>query len=80
MERLNLTLDDDTSGALQRHARAQGKPRAAVARDLIREALARRAALEHQRKLARDYAAGRDDARELLAELEGAQLDLLADP
>lgn len=80
MDRLNLTLDDDTSGALARHARDQGRPRAAVARELIREALARRAAVERQRKLARDYAAGRDDAGELLAELERAQLDLLADP
>ena len=80
MERLNLTLDDDTSGALTRHARDQGKPRAALARELIQEALARRAALARQRRLARDYAAGREDARELLADLEAAQLDLLGEP
>lgn len=80
MERLNLTLDDDTSSALGRQAREQGKPRAALARELIREALARREALAQQRKLARDYAAGRDDARELLADLERAQLDLLVEP
>lgn len=48
-----------------------------MARELLCEALARRDALAHQRKLARDYAAGRADARELLAELEAGQLDLL---
>ena len=78
MDRLNLTLDEGTSGALTRHARHEGKPRAAIARELIREALARREALERQKKLAKDYAAGRDDAKELLADLEAAQLDLLA--
>ena len=79
MDRLNLTLDHDTSGALSRHAREEGKPRAALARELIREALARREAVARQRKLARDYAAGRDDARAILADLERAQLDLLDD-
>jgi hypothetical protein len=77
MERLNLTLDEGTSGALARHARREGKPRATVARELIREAIAHREALEHHRKLARDYAAGRSDARQLLGELETAQLELL---
>jgi DNA-binding GntR family transcriptional regulator len=77
MERLNLTLDEGTSGALSRHARREGKPRAALARELIREAIAQRDALERERKLARDYAAGRSDARQLLRELETAQLELL---
>lgn len=77
MERLNLTLDAGTSGALARHARKANKPRATLARELIREAITRREALESQRKLARDYAAGRGDAREVLAELEAGQLDLL---
>lgn len=77
MERLNLTLDEGTSGALSRHARREGKPRAALARELIREAIARREAVEAQRKLARDYAAGREDAREILSEMETAQLELL---
>jgi len=77
MERLNLTLDEGTSGALARHARKAGKPRATLARELIREAIMRREALESQRKLARDYAAGRGDAREVLADLEVAQLELL---
>jgi hypothetical protein len=57
VERLNLTLDEGTAGALARHARREGKPRA--------EAIARREALERQRKLARDYAAGPSDARQL---------------
>jgi hypothetical protein len=77
MERLNLTLDEGTSGALSRHARREGKPRAALARELIREAITRRDALEAQRKLARDYAAGRDDAKEILNEMEVAQFELL---
>ena len=77
MERLNLTLDAGTSGALARYAKREGKPRAALARELIHEAIARRDALELQRKLARDYAAGRDDARQILADLEAAQLELL---
>ena len=79
MERLNLTLDADTSGSLARHARSEGKPRATLARELIREALAGREALARRRKLAADYLAGRDDARDLLADLESAQLDLLDD-
>ncbi|HEU4733974.1 MAG TPA: ribbon-helix-helix protein, CopG family [Kofleriaceae bacterium] len=77
MERLNLTLDEGTSGALARHAKREGKPRAALARELIREAIARREALQAQRKLARDYAAGRSDARQILRDLERAQIELL---
>ena len=77
MERLNLTLDEGTSGALARHARREGKPRAAFARELIREAIARREVLEAERKLARDYAAGRSDVKEVLREMELAQLELL---
>ena len=79
MERLNLTLDDSTSSALSQHARREGKPRAALARELICEAIARRDLLAAQRKLARDYAAGRADATEILNELETAQLELLGD-
>ena len=79
VERLNLTLDESTSGALARHARREGKPRAALARELIREAIARREALERERKLASDYAAGRSEARQLLQDLEAAQLELLDD-
>jgi hypothetical protein len=77
MERLNLTLDEGTSVALARHARRDGKPRAALARELIREAIARRDAVERQQKLARDYAAGRADARQLLDDLEAGQFEIL---
>jgi metal-responsive CopG/Arc/MetJ family transcriptional regulator len=77
MERLNLTLDDDTARTLERHARRAGTRRASLARALLREALARRDALERRRKLAADYAADRDDAADLLADLEGGQLELI---
>lgn len=75
MSRLNLTLDDDTWNALLRHA--ESRPIATVARELLRSELARRDALSRRKALARDYAAGRADARDLLEELEAAQLDLL---
>lgn len=53
---------------------ARRKSQAVVARSPSRAALAA------QRRLARDYAAGRDDASTLLAELEAAQLELLVEP
>ena len=77
MGRLRLTLDDATSAALARHARQEGKPRAALAQELIREAITRREGLNRERRLARDYATGRNDARQLLRDLEAAQFDLL---
>jgi hypothetical protein len=77
MTRLNLTLDADTSSRLNRHARSGGKRRAAMAREILCEGLARREAQERARKLAGDYAAGRRDAREILKDLEAAQIDLL---
>lgn len=80
MDRLNLTLDPDTSSALDKHARKERKPRAAVARELIQEAIRRRDEVAQRRKLARDYVAGRADAREVLDDLELPQLDLLDDP
>jgi len=79
MTRLNLTLDKDTVRQLDRHTKRSGQPRAALARELLREALARREALERRQRLARDYAAGRGDARALLSDLESAQLELLDD-
>ena len=79
MGRLNLTLDDDTLSWLTRTAKRVGRRRATVAREILREGLARREALERARKLAADYAAGRPDARALLDELEAGQLDVLGD-
>lgn len=79
MARLNLTLDADTFGWLERHAKRSGAKRAALAKELLREGLARREALARRKKWAADYAAGRTDARALLKDLEGAQLDLVDD-
>ena len=79
MGRVNLTLDEDTHARLERHAKRLGQPQAAAARELIREALARREARERTRKIAADYAAGRRDAEGLVRELEQAQLELLVD-
>jgi metal-responsive CopG/Arc/MetJ family transcriptional regulator len=79
MARLNLTLDADTFRELDRYTRKLGKPRARVAKDILREGLARRQAAERRRKMAADYASGRADTRALLKDLEEAQLDLLDD-
>ena len=77
MARLNLTLDPDTLAALNRHARKERKPAAAVARALLLKAIAQEEANARVLKLARDYANGRKDAAVLLEELEAPQLDLL---
>ena len=79
MARLNLTLDDDTFRQLDRHTKRSGKPRAALARELLREGLAQREAAERRKQLAADYAAGRSDARTLLRDLEAGQLELMDD-
>ena len=79
MARLNLTLDADTFRQLDRHTRRVGKPRAKVATEILREGLARREAAERRKRLARDYAAGRPDARALLKDLESPQIELLDD-
>jgi len=79
MARLNLTLDDDTFRRLDRHIKRAGKPRAALARELLCEALAQREAAERRKQLAADYAAGRGAARALLRDLEAGQLDLMDD-
>ena len=77
MARVNLTLDEETFAELDRHTRLLGKPRAALARELLTEALAGRRAAERRRQLAADYAAGRKDAQALLRDLELAQLELM---
>ncbi len=79
MSRLNLTLDNDTETQLEGYARKLGKPRARLARELLREGLSRRAAQDRRRQLAEDYAADREDVEELLGELEGLQNDLLGE-
>jgi len=52
-------------------------PGATLAKTLIQEALEGRESARRRRKLAADYAAERDDARDLLRELEAGQLELL---
>jgi hypothetical protein len=79
MGRVNLTLDPDTETRLDRRARACKTGRAALAREILREGLLRRDESERRQKLARDYAAGRSDARSLLNEIEAAQFDLADD-
>jgi hypothetical protein len=77
MSRLNLTLDDVTFRRLGEHAKKGGGRRTALARQLVREGLDRRDALDRRKRLAADYAAGRADARELLKDFETAQLEML---
>lgn len=79
MARLNLTLDADTFRRLDRHTKRSGKPLAALAKELLREGLARREAAERRKRLATDYAAGRRDARTLLKDLEAGQIELMDD-
>jgi plasmid stability protein len=79
MARLNLTLDEDTFRRLDRHTKRAGKPLAALARELLREGLAQREEAERRKQLATDYVAGRRDARALLKDLEGGQLELMDD-
>jgi hypothetical protein len=79
MERLNLTLDEITSRALAKHAARVKRPRATVARELILEALQQRDLREQRLQLARDYVAGREDASEVLEDLECLQIEVLGD-
>ena len=74
MARVNLTLEPDTLERLERHAREVGKARTTLARELLIEGLDRVERRRRARKLAADYAAGADEARRLLGELEGAQV------
>ena len=79
MSRLNLTLDDDTLEWLATHAAREKVALAAFVRSLLQEAVTQRQLLARRRKLASDYAAGRDDAREVLRDLEAPQLEGLLD-
>lgn len=63
--------------ALSRHAK--GRPTARVACELIEEGLARRAKMERLRKLAHDYATGREDASEVLADFERLAGEVVGD-
>ncbi len=79
MARVNLTLDEETFRRLDRHTKRLGKPRATVVLEILRDGLARQEAAERRKRLTADYAAGRRDARALLKDLEGGQLELMDD-
>lgn len=78
MERLNVSLGEALVGRIRRMAKSEGKGLAAVARQLIEEALARRERLEVEARMARDYAAGARDPEEsaLVAEATAAADEL----
>ena len=71
-----MTLSASTSVQLIKHAKRASRPRAAFARDLLSTALEQLDREERIRKLAADYAAGWDDAREILADMQDAQAEL----
>ncbi len=77
MARLNLTLDNDTFDRLDQYAQGAGRARSAIARELLVEALNRIDRHARLKRLARDYAQGRDDVQSLLSDLEAGQLELL---
>jgi hypothetical protein len=79
MVKVNVTLDQKTYAALERHAKRTRKPCARVAKEILAEGLARRDAIARREKLAADYRAGRGDARAVLNDLESSQLELLDD-
>lgn len=79
MSRLNLTLPSDTFSKLARGAKSRRVRVATYTRRLIEDALARAEKAAYLKKLAADCSADREDVRELLAEIEAGQLDLLRD-
>lgn len=79
MARLNMTLDDATFQAVSQDARRRGIPTAKHARDLIREAMSRRAEMERKRRWAEAYQADRADARKLAAEMAPGALEVMGD-
>ena len=79
MARLNLTLDDDTFAALERDAHRERARLATYATRLLKEALERRERERRWRTWEDAYRAGAADDRRLLADMEGAQLDVVGD-
>jgi hypothetical protein len=75
MSRLNLTLDADTLGWIERCAAREKMAVAAFARLLLRETVQHREERARRKKLAADFA----DGRELLRDLERPQLEGLLD-
>jgi hypothetical protein len=79
MARLNLTLDGETFGALQREARKEKTRVATYARQLLRAAIARREQQTRRRRWAEAYRADRADTAALLGDLEPGQLEIMGD-
>jgi hypothetical protein len=75
MARLNMTLSEDTEKALARYAKRLKLPLATVARTVLCEGLAQRESAERKQQLARDYAAGRADAADMLEEIADFQVE-----
>lgn len=72
-----MTLMNDTLLKLTARAKRARKPVATLAREVLEKALAGMEADERRAKLAADYVASREDDRELMAEMESAQLELM---
>ena len=79
MARLNLTLDEGTLAALRGDAHREHRRVAAHARELLREAMARRQRQRRARTWAEAYSADRADAAKLVRELEPGELELMGD-
>ncbi len=79
MARLNLTLDEGTFAHLTRDAKRCHKRVATHARQLLREVLERHEQEARWRRWEAGYRADRSDARRLLGDVEGAQLELVGD-
>lgn len=79
MERLNVSLGEGLLERLRRLSKSEGKGLAAIARQLIEEALARRERLAIEARMVRDYAAGARDPEEraLVSEATAASDELL---
>jgi hypothetical protein len=79
MARLNLTLDEETLAALRGDAQREHRRLATHARELLREAMARRQRERRARTWADAYRADRADATKLVRELEPGALELMGD-
>lgn len=71
-----MTLSVGTSVQLIKHAKRVGRPRAAFARELLSAALEQLDREERIRKWEADYAAGWDDALEIMADMQDAQAEI----
>ena len=70
-----MTLSAGTSVQLIKHAKRASRPRAAFAREQLSTALEQLDREERSRKLEADYVAGWDDALEIMADMQDAQVE-----